>query len=243
MLLLMADAGGASAQAGTDVFVAALRQEGRVVSIGSPVNMTRRRGSDDRPSFAPDGASLVYTSVGSDGRAASWAVPLAGGVPVPAVREALALEGIDPASDHIWVDARTVFVRVAGDPATLRMVDAVTGSATVIASGVGPGLVKVPHHDALNFVQVLSGSGHWLAEYTVSTAAVRRLGRLPPGAGHAAWTPRGALITAAGSVIYRWDDGAWVAAADLRAGGVRNISRVVINAAGDRLAFVADDAR
>jgi len=241
-LLLMTGANAARAQAGTDVFIAMLRQEGRAVSIGSPVNVTRRPGSDDRPSFAPDGASLVYTSIDRDGRAAAWAVPVTGGVPVRAAREALALGGVDPASDHVWVD-RTVFIRVTGDPATLHMVDTTTGKATVIARGIGPGLVKVPHHGALNFVQVVPDGGHWLAEYTVSTAAVRRLGRLPPGAGYAAWTPRGALLTAAGSVIYRWDDGTWVVAADLGAGGVRNISRIVVNAAGDRLAFVADDAR
>ena len=238
LLLAVADAGGASAQAQTDIFVATLRQEGRVVTIGAPVNLTRRFGAGDRPSFTPDGGSLVYTSIGSDRQAATWAVPLSGGdrarMTTPAV------EGIDPTGDHVWVDARTVFEYLPGNPGMLRMIDTATGLTAVVARGVGPGLVKVPHHDAVNFVQIVPDSGQWLAEFTVSTKAVRRLGRLPPGAAYAAWTPRGALITAAGSIIYRWNDGTWAVAADLAAAGVRNISRVIINPAGDRLAFVAE---
>ena len=183
----------------------------------------------------PDGKSFSVIRVERDSTQRLWKFPLGGGEPM------LVLERVKPVGYHVWLNARTVFVYILGTPATLQIADVVTGNATVVASHIGRGLVKVPHHDAVNFVQIVPDSGQWLAEYGLATKAVRRLGRLPDGADYVAWTQRGALITAAGSTIYRWNDGVWAVAADLAAAGVRNISRLAINAAGDQLAFVADD--
>lgn len=280
-LAVAASAGAARAQAGTDIFLAPLRQNGRAVTIGTPVNLTHRSGYDNQPSFTPDGASLLYTSIGSDGQANTWTVRVAGGgnpsrvtntgigvysptvmpdgksfsvirvepdstqrlwkFPVGGGEPTLVLERIKPVGYHAWIDARTVFVYVLGNPATLQIVDVPTGNATVVASNIGRALVRVPRHDAVNFVQVVRDSGQWLAEYDMATKAVRRLGRLPQGADYVAWTAGGALMTAAGSTIYRWDDGTWAVAADVAAAGVRNISRLAISPAGDWLAFVAND--
>ena len=280
-LLVTVRAGAAQAQGQTDIFVAPLRQSGRSVTIGVPVNVTHRSGYDNQPSFTPDGASLLYTSIGNDGQADTWTVRPAGsgtpsrvtntalGVYSPTVmpdgksfsairverdstqrlwrfpldggEPMLVLQRVKPVGYHVWLDARTVFVYVLGTPTTLQIADVATGNATVVASNIGRALVKVPHHDAVNFVQIVPDSGQWLAEYDLAGKSVRRLGRLPQGADYVAWTPGGALITAASSTIYRWDDGTWVAAANLATVGVRNISRLAISPAGDELAFVAED--
>ena len=280
-LLLAARAAPVCAQGRTDIFVASLHQSGRNVTIGTPVNVTRRVGYDNQPSFTPDGASLLYTAVADDGQADTWTIRLGSGsapsrvtntaigvysptvmpdgksfsvirverdstqrvwkFPLGGGEPTLVLERVKPVGYHVWLNARTLFVYVLGTPATLQMVDAVTGNATPVASNIGRALVKVPHHDAVSFVQVVRDSGQWLAEYDVPTKAIRRLGRLPQGADYVAWTPGGTLITAAGSVIYRWDDGAWSVVADLARAGVRNISRLAISPNGDQLGFVADD--
>jgi hypothetical protein len=65
--------------------------------------------------------------------------------------------------------------------------------------------------------------------------------RAPEKADFHVWTPGGVLLTASGSRILAWVDGRWDVAADLAADGVRGISRLAINARGDRLAFVAED--
>ena len=281
-LLVAAGVGNADAQTPTDIFVAPLRQDGRKVTIGAPVNVTNRVGYDNQPSFTPDGASLLYTAIGDDGQANAWTIRVAGGgrpsrltntaigvysptimpdgksfsvirverdstqrlwkFPLAGGEPTLVLERVKPVGYHAWIDARTVVVYILGNPATLQVADVVTGNATTVASRIGRGLVKVPHHDAVNFVQIVPDSGQWLAEYDLAKKAVRRLGRLPEGADYVAWTQRGALITAAGSTIYRWNDGAWAVAVDLAAAGVRNISRLAISPAGDQLAFVAEDS-
>ena len=78
-LLVTASVSSAHAQGSTDIFVAPLRQEGRSVTIGAPVNVTRRAGYDNQPSFTPDGASLLYTSIGDAGQADTWTIRVAGG--------------------------------------------------------------------------------------------------------------------------------------------------------------------
>ena len=280
-LIGAATAGDARAQTGTDIFMAPLRQTGRNVTIGAPVNLTHRAGYDNQPSFTPDGAALLYTAIGDKGQADTWTIRVANGAtpsrvtntaigvysptvmpdgqsfsvirveldstqrlwkfPLGGGEPTLVLEPIKPVGYHVWLDANTVCVYVLGRPATLNIVDVRTGNATPIASNIGRALVKVPHHDAVNFVQIVPDSGQWLAEYDVAKRSVRRLGRLPEGADYVAWTPGGALIIASGSRIYRWNDGVWAEAADLSGAGVRNISRLAISPAGDRLAFVAED--
>jgi hypothetical protein len=280
-LLVAASAPAARAQGKTDIFLAPLRQTGRNVTIGAPVNVTRRAGYDNQPSFTPDGSSLLYTAIGADGQADTWTIRLADGAspsrltntaigvysptvmpdgnsfsvirveadstqrlwkfPIGGGEPTLVLERIKPVGYHVWLNSRTVVVYVLGSPATLQLVDVASGTATPIATNIGRALVKVPRHDAVNFIQIVRDSGQWLAEYDLATKATRRLGPLPRGAEYVAWTPGGALITAAGSTIYVWHDGAWVVAADVAGAGVRNISRLAISPRGDRLAFVADD--
>lgn len=70
--LLLATALGA--QGGTDIWVGELRGSGSALSLGELRNVTRRAGYDNQPQFAPDGASLLYTRIGDDGRADSWRV-------------------------------------------------------------------------------------------------------------------------------------------------------------------------
>ena len=51
-----------AAQAGTDVYLAALSRKGATLRVGPPVNLTARPGYDNQPSFSPDGSSVYYSS-------------------------------------------------------------------------------------------------------------------------------------------------------------------------------------
>ena len=53
----------------TDIFLAPLStRQGRLI-VGAPVNVTRRQGYDNQPSFTPDGQALLYTVIAGDGQA------------------------------------------------------------------------------------------------------------------------------------------------------------------------------
>jgi hypothetical protein len=79
-----ADSAPASAPPGTDVYLFEVeRVDGglRVVGGSRPAgrNLTDRAGYDNQPAFAPDGASLLYTSIRSDGQADIYRIALASG--------------------------------------------------------------------------------------------------------------------------------------------------------------------
>ena len=54
---------------GTDVWIASLSTDG---SVGTPRNASARPGYDNQPSFAPDGRSVLFTSIRSGGQADIW---------------------------------------------------------------------------------------------------------------------------------------------------------------------------
>ncbi len=70
----------ALAQGGSDVFVAPFSEIGSRLWVGVPVNVTRRAGYDNQPSFTRDGAAVLFTSIREDAQADIWRVPVDGGI-------------------------------------------------------------------------------------------------------------------------------------------------------------------
>ena len=66
-----------AAQSGTEIWVAPLRASATAM-IGEPVNVTRRSGYDNQPSFTPDGRALWFTRIGADAPADIWRVGVDG---------------------------------------------------------------------------------------------------------------------------------------------------------------------
>src|SRR5262249_19001182 len=64
----------------TEIFLAPLTKDGGKLTLGAPVNITNSPGYDNQPSFTPDGASILFTSV----RGAPAAAPAAAGGKTPA---------------------------------------------------------------------------------------------------------------------------------------------------------------
>src|SRR4029450_8623817 len=58
--------GQAAAPPDTEVFLASLSIKGDTVEIGAPVNISNSPGYDNQPSFTPDGAAVLFTSVRGD---------------------------------------------------------------------------------------------------------------------------------------------------------------------------------
>jgi dipeptidyl aminopeptidase/acylaminoacyl peptidase len=71
-----------AAQGGADVYVVPISENGSRVSVGRPVNLTKRAGYDNQPSFTRDGAAVYFTSIRDDSQADIWRVAITGGAPV-----------------------------------------------------------------------------------------------------------------------------------------------------------------
>jgi hypothetical protein len=67
LMLVVALLGQAAAQPpDTEVFLASLSVRGGKVEIGTPINISKNPGYDNQPSFTPDGAAVLFTSVRGD---------------------------------------------------------------------------------------------------------------------------------------------------------------------------------
>jgi hypothetical protein len=273
----------------TEIFLATLSSVAGN-AVGAPVNITNSPGYDNQPSFTPDGAGILFTSVRGGGtqtdiyrydiasratvRVTSTAeseysatvTPHGGHISVIRVEAdgtqrlwrfttdgrapELVLTNIKPVGYHAWAGDHTLALFVLGSPATLQLADTATGSAEVLATGIGRSIQKIPGGGTISFVERLTTNG-------VATLAIRELDpktkRITPlvdavaGAREAdcAWTPDGMLVMAEKDVLYGWrrpatgsGQGEWKRLADLAALGLHGVTRIAISPKGDRIAFV-----
>lgn len=269
------------AQGGTEVWVAAITERGSSITIGRPLNVTKRAGYDNQPSFTPDGGAVLFTSIREDAQADIWRVSLAdlsttrltgapeseySATPMPdgsgfsVIRveqdstqrlwafdwqgkpSRIIVPGLKPVGYHVWVGEGVIGGFVLGEPNALVLMDPRTDRVDTLARGIGRAFARVPGRDAFTFIH-FHGDTSVIGEVDVRTNTVRRLAVAPEGGEYHIWTPGGALIITAGSRLYRWTDGRWDVLADFAAQGLRGLSRIAINAQGDRIAIVSAEPR
>ncbi len=203
---------------------------------GKPRQMTATKESEYSATVTPDGRFFSVIRVEADSTQRLWKFPLDGGPP------SLVLEQIKPVGYHVWGGAHTLVLYVLGAPApTLRIADDRTGTGEVVATNIGRTLAKVPGRDAVTFVQLAKDSTAWISELDLHSKAIRRVAPALEGGDYHVWTPKGVLLSAAGSRVYAWIDGRWDTVADFGRWGVRGLSRLAVSPKGDWLAFVALD--
>ncbi len=184
----------------------------------------------------PDGSGFSVIRVEQDSTQRLWAFDWQGNpsrIIVPALK---------PVGYHVWVGESVLGGFVLGSPNALVLMDPRSGRVDTLARGIGRAFARVPGRDAFTFIH-FHGDTSVIGEVDVRPKAVRRLAVAPEGGEYHIWTPGGALIITAGSRLYRWTDGRWDVVADLAAYGLRGLSRIAINAQGDRLALVSAEPR
>lgn len=201
--------------------------------------ITKTAESEYSPTVTPDEKSFSVIRVEADKTQRLWQFPLAGGTP------ALVLTNIKPVGYHVWLDANTLALFVLGQPNTLQLVDVKSEKAEVLAQSIGRALHRIPGQPSqFSFVHKAEKEW-WVKAYDLKTRQTTNLIKTLPGSPSSedcAWLPNGTLLMAQGSNIYKWQrgkDADWQLIADLEASGVTNITRLAVNAKGDKLALVA----
>ncbi len=198
--------------------------------------LTNTAESEYSPTVTPDEKSFSVIRVEADKTQRLWQFPLAGGAP------ALVLTNIKPVGYHVWLDAGTLALFVLGQPNTLQLVDVKTEKAEVLAQSIGRALHRVPGQPSqFSFVHKAEKEW-WVKTYDLKTRQTINLVKTLPGSEDCAWLPNGTLLMAQGSKLFKWQrgkDADWQLVADLAEAGVTNITRLAVNAKGDRLALVA----
>jgi dipeptidyl aminopeptidase/acylaminoacyl peptidase len=194
------------------------------------------------PTVMPDGKHISVVRVEADGTQRLWKFTLDGKQP------SLVLEDIKPVGYHAWMDDATLALFVLGQPPTLQVASNASGKAETILTGIGRSIQRMPD-GGISFVR------HQVGEGGKPAFTIMKLMRKPGGAFEPSvlvqppspgsdpdlvWTPDGTLLVASAGTLHAWrvGDAAWESVADLTALGLRGVSRLAVNPAGDRLALV-----
>ena len=159
----------------------------------------------------------------------------------------LVLTEIKPVGYHAWLDGTTLALFVLGQPPTLQIADTGTGKAVIAARDIGQSLLRMPKGGVSFVQQAGEGEKRSLSVHQIVMEAGKPVTKLVtpavPGArqAHLAWGPDGTLFMAHAGSLHTWRAGAagWLAIADLDALGLRNVTRLAVSEAGNRIAIVA----
>ena len=175
----------------------------------SLTQLTKTAEPEYSPIVTPDGRTFSVIRVEPGDVQRLWRFNLDGSNP------RLVLETIQPVGYHVWTDAThlALFILGAkGSPATLQFADTTTGTASVIASGIGRSILNRPKTGTVSFVT--TGASRMIREFDPkSLSATGDIVAPLEGSQDAAWLPDGRLLMAAGTKISVWTPGSagWAA--------------------------------
>ena len=203
------------------------------------VQITNTPESEYSPTLMPDGKSISVVRVEADSTQRLWKFPLAGGAP------SLILEKTKPVGYHLWIDDHTLALFIlggTGKPNTLQIVDVATEKAEIVIDNPGRILRRVPHQNKFSFVHKVSDKEWIIKAYDLRTRTSASLIATLPGVEDYAWLPDGTLLMGKDSKLFAvvpLTGKTWTEVADFSVAGLKGITRIAVNAKGDRMAVVA----
>ena len=149
----------------------------------------------------------------------------------------------EPVGYHAWANEHVVAMFILGDPATLRVGDALSGEIRIVAENPGRSIHRIPGTEEISFVRKVSDEEWWLERLDPAGTTVRITPTLP-GREDYAWTPEGEILMGDGSRLFSWSEGSdWTEIADFSGLGVEGITRLAVSPDGARIAIVANRPR
>lgn len=208
------------------------------VTSRAVTQITNTPASEYSPTILPDG--LGFSTIHEDAASQQlWQFSLDG-------RDQGGLfDAVQPVGYHAWGSETDVAVFVLGNeddstPETLQLIDARSGTASVIAERIGRSLHKIPGRSAISFVHKVSETEWWIKELDLATRETRPLVQTLDGREDYAWTPDGRVVMGNGAGLWQWTaSGGWASLVDLGGEGVGEISRLAVAPSGQHIAIVA----
>lgn len=208
--------------------------------------LTQTAENENSPTYLPagvgdlDGFSVVRTEPDRSQRL--WRFDAQGRNPQ------LVFADIKPVGYHTWVDADTVALFVLGSPATLRIANVKTGTAEIVAEGIGRSLQRIPGTGSISFVHRETSGEFWVKQIEIPSRKIERIVKAVDGSTDRdlAWMPDGqTILMSAGTKVFSWTRGAagWTEVFDAAAHDLGAVSRLAISPKGDAVAIVVTEPR
>ena len=200
------------------------------------------------PTVTPDGKSFsVIRQAAADGTQLLVKYDLSTGV-----HQSVVFENVKPVGYHAWIDPTHVAMFILGSgqgaPATLQIGDTKTGTAEVVATGIGRSILIRPGTGTVSYIT--TGQARMIRELDPKSRASKDVVAPLGNSQDASWLPDGRLLMASGPVISVWKPGAadwqrWDGTEPPRIASpvTGPITRLAASPDGRWLAFVAEPAK
>jgi hypothetical protein len=143
---------------------------------------------------------------------------------------------------HAWLNDDTLILFVLGEPMTLRRYEIQSGRDSILVTDIGRSLHRIPHSTAISFVHKSAGN-QWTINKIDERNEITTLANALPGGEDLAWTPTGWIIMSDGKGLYATRPGsdAWEEVGIEGSYPLKGITRIAVNARGDKLALVTEE--
>ena len=143
---------------------------------------------------------------------------------------------------HVWLDNSHVALFVLGEPQTLHYLQLPTRQDTILASGIGRSLHRIPGERALSFVWKKAENDWRIMRFDSEKNTVSEIAATLPGREDLAWTADGKILMSDGTKLFFYDTRStgknWMEAGIPSTPELKGITRLAVNAKGDKLAVV-----
>ncbi|MBL0741675.1 TolB family protein [Chryseolinea lacunae] len=185
------------------------------------------------PTVTPDKKFLSCIIQRADGKQDLGKYPIDGGTPVVLIDRLTV-------GYHAWESPKSIVLFVLGEPMTLRRFSLKDGKDAVLAENIGRSLHAIPKTGGVSFVQKTTGDD-WAIKKLTDKSTTEELAKTLPGHEDLAWTPDGRIIMSDGEKLFFTTPGknsVWKPVEVNSTLPLKGITRLAVNAKGDRLAVV-----
>jgi hypothetical protein len=198
-------------------------------------NVTSTTEREYSPTLTPDKQFISCIIQRDNGAQDLGKYPVDGG-------EAVVLINTLTVGYHAWINEQSLLLFVLGDTVTLHHYNLTTGKDEIIAKQIGRSLHKIPKSNAMSFVHKISPI-EWLIKKFTAEGKTEIITTALTGREDLAWTPDGKILMSDGTdLFYYWPGktSTWhQVIIPIKLSG--SISRLAVNAKGDKLAVVVNE--
>jgi len=188
------------------------------------------------PTVTPDKKFLSCIIQRDDGKQDLGKYPIEGGAAVVLIDNLTV-------GYHAWENANSVVMFVLGEPHKLHRYNLKDRSDKIVAENIGRSLHMIPKTSFISFVQKTEGND-WAIKRLEKDGTATELAKTLPGREDLAWTPDGRIVMSDGEKIFfirPGNDATWKAVEINTSLPLKGITRLAINAKGDKMAIVVSE--
>jgi hypothetical protein len=141
---------------------------------------------------------------------------------------------------HAWLNEKTVFMFVLGEPQSLQQYDLESRSAKILAQSIGRSLHKIPGESAISYID-RSGGVHGKINRVGMEGKSEFIANSVSTQDDICWLPDGKILSSNGTNILVYDPKKPRNWQPVNGPTLKNISRIAVDSKGKKLAVVVEE--